>query len=304
MINGLNPTGPIAGYVEALNSKGLPAAAVAACLIRYDEAAPLLVALLERAADDALADSVKPDQTYHALHIAAGARDRRAFAPLLRLIRQADKFDLVLDRVGAALPRLAIGTFDGDCEALFKAIMDRGANVFFRCGLFDAATYLTWEGRIDRGRMVKFLDDFQVAGRALDHNTLWLCWPRSISLLGLDELEPAARAAWQSGLLPALLDQDTFTQTLAEARSMPQDGGRFGPKNLGHLDDVLGTLQGAYDRGQKEDSDLIEKTEVAASRRSLPSPSTSIINPMRNVGRNNPCPCGSGKKAKRCCLAA
>lgn len=27
-----------------------------------------------------------------------------------------------------------------------------------------------------------------------------------------------------------------------------------------------------------------------------------IVNPMRNVGRNDPCPCG--KKAKRCCLAA
>ncbi|MCF6115630.1 SEC-C domain-containing protein [Mesorhizobium muleiense] len=24
---------------------------------------------------------------------------------------------------------------------------------------------------------------------------------------------------------------------------------------------------------------------------------------MRHVGRNDPCPCGSGKKAKKCCLA-
>jgi uncharacterized protein YecA (UPF0149 family) len=27
-----------------------------------------------------------------------------------------------------------------------------------------------------------------------------------------------------------------------------------------------------------------------------------VINPWRHVGRNDPCPCGSGKKAKRCCL--
>ncbi|RWK45049.1 MAG: hypothetical protein EOR45_38715, partial [Mesorhizobium sp.] len=25
--------------------------------------------------------------------------------------------------------------------------------------------------------------------------------------------------------------------------------------------------------------------------------------PWRHVGRNDPCPCGSGKKAKKCCLA-
>jgi uncharacterized protein YecA (UPF0149 family) len=27
------------------------------------------------------------------------------------------------------------------------------------------------------------------------------------------------------------------------------------------------------------------------------------VNPFRAVGRNDPCPCGSGKKFKRCCLA-
>ena len=27
-----------------------------------------------------------------------------------------------------------------------------------------------------------------------------------------------------------------------------------------------------------------------------------VSNPFRNVGRNDPCPCGSGKKFKRCCL--
>ncbi|TIM36687.1 MAG: hypothetical protein E5Y61_02825 [Mesorhizobium sp.] len=28
-----------------------------------------------------------------------------------------------------------------------------------------------------------------------------------------------------------------------------------------------------------------------------------VTNPLRHVGRNDPCPCGSGKKAKKCCLA-
>jgi uncharacterized protein YecA (UPF0149 family) len=28
----------------------------------------------------------------------------------------------------------------------------------------------------------------------------------------------------------------------------------------------------------------------------------SARNPLKNVGRNDPCPCGSGKKYKKCCL--
>jgi uncharacterized protein YecA (UPF0149 family) len=29
---------------------------------------------------------------------------------------------------------------------------------------------------------------------------------------------------------------------------------------------------------------------------------TTERNPHRHVGRNDPCPCGSGKKFKKCCL--
>ncbi len=29
-----------------------------------------------------------------------------------------------------------------------------------------------------------------------------------------------------------------------------------------------------------------------------------VTNPLRGVGRNDLCPCGSGKKFKKCCLAA
>ncbi len=33
-----------------------------------------------------------------------------------------------------------------------------------------------------------------------------------------------------------------------------------------------------------------------------PTPSEPEENPFKNVGRNDPCPCGSGKKYKKCCL--
>jgi hypothetical protein len=32
-------------------------------------------------------------------------------------------------------------------------------------------------------------------------------------------------------------------------------------------------------------------------------PSEPVVNPFRHVGRNDPCPCGSGLKAKKCCLS-
>ena len=37
---------------------------------------------------------------------------------------------------------------------------------------------------------------------------------------------------------------------------------------------------------------------IAAFQQMMPKPAS---NPYRHVGRNDPCPCGSGKKFKRCC---
>ena len=37
---------------------------------------------------------------------------------------------------------------------------------------------------------------------------------------------------------------------------------------------------------------------IAAFQQMMPKP---VSNPYRHVGRNDPCPCGSGKKFKRCC---
>jgi len=45
------------------------------------------------------------------------------------------------------------------------------------------------------------------------------------------------------------------------------------------------------------------RIERDRSREFLMYPNERVRNPWRHVGRNDPCPCGSGKKAKKCRLA-
>ena len=49
-----------------------------------------------------------------------------------------------------------------------------------------------------------------------------------------------------------------------------------------------------------EDINPDEPAEPEAGR----PPEPPLVNQFRDVGRNDPCPCGSGKKYKKCCLAA
>jgi hypothetical protein len=47
--------------------------------------------------------------------------------------------------------------------------------------------------------------------------------------------------------------------------------------------------------------EIIERSSTAWN----PSPwsAAPLVNPFKGVGRNDPCPCGSGQKFKKCCLS-
>lgn len=46
---------------------------------------------------------------------------------------------------------------------------------------------------------------------------------------------------------------------------------------------------------------LIEHAILLESHRPTQTPESSIAEPSKKMGRNDPCPCGSGKKYKKCC---
>ena len=83
-------------------------------------------------------------------------------------------------------------------------------------------------------------------------------------------------------------DAEWFSLTLAEAETKPEDRSRFDDQELGYVEDVVGELAAALDDPEGEDEEASEP----------------LRNPNRDVGRNDPCPCGSGKKFKKCCLEA
>ncbi len=77
---------------------------------------------------------------------------------------------------------------------------------------------------------------------------------------------------------------------------------------------VRDTPRPNYWRAANEDEELEDLSPLANEEVTgviddgWPVPVTQAVsgelasNPYRNVGRNDPCPCGSGKKFKKCCL--
>ena len=271
------------------------------CTLRIEEAAPKLRAALLRAADgEALSDD-ESLLLFRGLHILGGARDREACQPLLRLLQRPTEEidDLIGNTVTESLASIVTGVFDDDVDALFALIIDSSIDGYIREALFGAATFLAWERRVERDQYREFLVRFHKQRPAEDGDQAWAGWLQAIALLGLRDLVPLVDSAFREDRIPEeWIDRPQFDDDLATAEYAPDDIDRFTRYNLGYIEDVLISLD--WTRGTEdvfdEDGEEAPWTDFA--------PNEPVRNPWRHVGRNDPCPCGSGKKFKKCCLAA
>lgn len=274
--------------------------AIRTCMNRYSEAGPHLRMALEQWADQGGESDESAVALFRGLHVIGAMRDSQACAPLLRLLgRPAKEIEWLLgDAVTETLPKIVAGVFDGNAAALFNAIADQDRDELVRDSLFRAATFLTWEERIDRVVMIDFLRRFGSGDLSVDGEFVWHAWVDAISVLGLRDLRPLVIEALEKGRIDEFIyEREPFEEILQRAERDPSDTTHFYGMGMGYIDDVVSLLQ---------DYSVDDDEEIGIDDSAIDEPTNQqpAINPWRNVGRNDPCPCGSGKKAKRCCLAA
>ncbi|WP_258590459.1 DUF1186 domain-containing protein [Mesorhizobium sp. AR07] len=298
--------GPIEDQLYAVaTERQLPDVAIGLCTIRIEESGPALRAVLAKAADGIALSDDEEMLLFRGLYILGGARDSQACQLLLRLLRRpAKEVDRLLgDALTETMSSIAAGVFDGDVDALFGIIADRSVDEFARDALFGAATFLAWDGRIERDRMRHFLERFHKERLAADGDFAWIGWLEAIALLGLRDMAGLAHGAWDEGRIPpGVLDRGHFENNLRSAEQRPDDVDRFKRVNLGYIEDVLAALDWTRGIGLDEGSGLGEEDWQSPWPDRDWSDMTPATNPLRDVGRNDPCPCGSGKKFKKCCL--
>jgi hypothetical protein len=284
--------------VRALREEdALPEGAVAAAAAYAEHIAADVVSMLERACVEDL-DEKSGNLLFRGLHILGGRRQPAIFQPLIRFLRgpQERVDELLGDAIAETLTGILAGSFDGDVAALCGLVEDVDVDPFVRDAALQALVLLNFDGRIDRRTVEAFLRTLDANGLIpLSDKVMWHAWMSAVAVLGAEPLAPAVRAAFADGRIsPEFCDEEDFDHLLAQALARPRDRSRLTEEHIGYIDDVVGTLQrfhySADDRGGK-------KPETSRELAVMPH-----HNPFRGVGRNDPCPCGSGRKAKKCCL--
>ncbi len=291
--------------IEALrNERELPSPEIAFATLYADAIEPDVVALVERARHENL-DVPSSRLLFRGIHILGARRLGAAYRPLVAFLKgPQDRIEGLLgDAITENLPRILLGLFDGDEQPLRELVTDRSVDEFVRAAALSALTFLAFEGRIDRAAFEAFLLRFDAARlAAADDDVMWHGWMTAVAVLGLTAAVPRVRAAFADGrITPEWCDEDDFDELLKAAIERPNDRTRLKAEQIGYIEDVVDALEKFSEVDDAADDGLFDDEDEALWP-SWPELGMPTHNPYRDVGRNDPCPCGSGKKFKKCCL--
>jgi uncharacterized protein len=300
--NGREPT-TIEDVLRELATGGrcLPRSAMQWALDNWHIAGPRFLALLE--AYVAGVDRAERIEgiLFFALHLLGEKRETAAFPNLCRLMRDRDGSENVLgDATTETLRRLVISTFDGDVAALTSVIEAAEADEFARDAALTAMAYLAHTGQLPGEDMRSYLLHLMAEMQPQANSFVWTSWVIAVAALGDADFVQQVRRIFRLGFVSReIMTFDDFKRDLERTLDDPDGMATFAHDHVAPFEDAIGTLSGwyAFSEERREDEERGMETW------SWPAPSESRRNPLRDVGRNDPCPCGSGRKYKKCCLA-
>jgi uncharacterized protein len=286
------------------NEIELPAAVVGLATIYAREIEPDIVATFERARLEEL-DWPSLRLFFRGAHILGAARLTAGYRPFTALLHEPEeRLEYLLgDAITETLSKILAGMFDGDAEPLLTLISDGESYEFVREAALKAFAFLALDGRTDRRTAEEFLARFEQESTAPAGDMIWWGWVSAVALLGLEQLSPRVHAAFEDGRnRPELDDEGHYRTLLAAGSASPPELTRFESERIGYIEDVVEVLEFFPDEDWEEI--LGEDMEGLDGRDLEWTPGMPARNLWRDVGRNDPCPCGSGKKFKKCCLPA
>ena len=281
--------------------KRLPIEAIRAASTDRARVAPILVHAIEQFLSPG-GDRSAEDSLFFIFHLLGDWREKSAYRPLARLLRcPCDDLDEIFGgAITETTHRVMAAVFDGDPRPLYEVILDPDADEFIRSRMLEVIAMVTLRGEMPRTEAVRFL---RACYSELEQNECWVWygWQSAIALVGLVELKPLVEQAFSRGFISiGWLRFEHFEQDLRQGIDDPAALIRQSDGEYDLFGDTIEELSTWYCFSEKY------RQERERLRNMLPAPlfppSEPVRNPLRGVGRNDPCPCGSGKKYKKCCL--
>jgi len=294
---------PVAMLEQLTYSDDLPRDALRAAAELRADMVPLFVERIENyvAAGSAKREEARP--LFFIFHLLGDWRQTSAYRSLARLLRcPPEQIDAAIGwSITETSHRVMAAVFDGDPQPIYNIILDQNADEYVRSRMCDVLAMLVQQSKLDRSEVASFLRDCWIGLQPRDDCYVWSGWVGAIAMLGLTELTSIVKEAFDRGIVHrSWLSYADFETSLEHAVQNPTEPWPTWDGDMTLFGDTIEELSTWYSFSD-------EYREKRERLRNAPPPPlfpsrTPITNPLRGVGRNDPCPCGSGKKYKKCCL--
>ena len=284
------------GYEEALESADSHREALVG---------PLLDALDRGIADPIGASKEDASSFSYALYLLAKWREPRAYPYVIRWLSlpEEEPFDIAGDIVTMDGARILAGVCDGNLEPIKVLIGNRQADQYGRSAGVTALALLAAWAEVPRSRVVDCFLWLVREGLEREASAVWDSLAADCADIEALELFSELRRAYDDGLIdPQCVGRSKLdaVEAMARGEMVRRTRERHPP-----IDDVA-VATAWWDRRSRntdDDDDLpLDDNDDWEDERA--GEYTEIAEPYRapaKVGRNDPCPCGSGKKYKKCC---
>lgn len=283
---------------ELIDPDGLPKETIRRCLEHPDRVTPIFLSLLQQYANNPDLNDERADALFFIIHILGELGEKGAFVPLIEfLLGDQHRVENILgDAVTENLTQILISVFDGRADRLYQVMNNPVVDEFVRYSTFMAWIHAVASGQIGSEEAEHYLLDCFETLQPQGKSYVWVAWLDCIAKLGLEHLKPLVRQAFDTGRMPdRAIDWQDFEDILGGRLTASDPMEFLERERIRPFEDTIGTLakwhafSPEYLQSKRQAQHAIKTAQIAD-------------NTYRNVGRNDPCPCGSGKKFKKCCL--
>jgi hypothetical protein len=261
-----------------------PRQALKGAIARREQVTHILLQILEEAARNVEAVYEQEDYMAHiyAMFLLAQFREERAYPLVVEFFSAPGDISLEAtgDVVTEDLAQILASDCCGDVSLIRQLAENEAADEYVRNAALESLVCLVATGRMAREEVLAYYKSLFKSDLSKEPSHFWNGLVSCCTDLYPEEVYPRIEQAFEDDLIDeSFIDLDFVDKQLALGR-----------------EEVLSGLQ---DDRYKLIEDTVGELESWAAFQ--PPVRQQPIVKKKKVGRNEPCPCGSGKKYKKCC---
>ncbi|MEI6175696.1 MAG: DUF1186 domain-containing protein [Verrucomicrobiota bacterium] len=236
----------------------------------------------------------------YVVYLLAQFREKRAWKPLLEILALPGEIpdQLFGDSITEGMGNILASLYDGSEQELRDLIENPDADEYVR-GATGIDTYLTLLATEQIGieSLETYFGELLESRLERNHSFVWDALATACANLGFKNLLPIIEKAFSEGLC-----DPCFNGLKHIKKTMESVGSDDWRSNAELIDDTISELSDWVCFKPQPKSTKPTTSSLKDPLASLPS--FRALQPVRiepAAGRNDPCPCGSGKKYKKCC---